>query len=152
MTVKANYIQKIILDSRKRIWISSINDLELFDRKEGTFRNYRFVENDTNCLPPGEVVTIFEDSEKNLWIGTKGGLSNFNYSTGIFKNYFQDDGMAGNSALGILEDSNKNLWISTNNGLSKFIKGATLPDTAVFKNFNKITWLHSTASVIKFLN
>lgn len=56
-----------------------------------------------------------------IWVGSFGqGLISFDPKSGKSRLFTQEDGLPGNSILGILPDEKGNLWLSTNNGISRF--------------------------------
>ncbi|WP_434035557.1 two-component regulator propeller domain-containing protein [Formosa sp. 4Alg 33] len=126
-----NRIKVIYKDQHKNIWIGTINGLNLFDIKTGTFKQFLNNPKDKNSISENYILSIHEDKNQNLWIGTSLGINLMDRTTHTFKVYTTKDGLAGNSVRGILEDNAGNLWISTNNGLSKFNT-----KTKKFKNYN----------------
>ncbi len=98
-----NSILWIQEDSRKLIWVGTLEGLNMFDPATKTFRTFRTEDG----LPHNTILTILEDNSGNLWMSTPNGISNLSISDDnqyIFKNYDESDGLQGkqfndNSAL-----------------------------------------------------
>lgn len=71
-------------------------------------------------LSSNDVRCIHEDKNGTIWIGThRGGLNRFDTKTGLFSAITHQDGIPGNTVLGITEDASGQLWLSTNEGLCR---------------------------------
>lgn len=142
-SISSNTTRTIFEDSKKRVWITSGNGLNLYNRSENNFTQFHHDENNPRSILQGAVNTIMEDKMGNLWIGTYSGLSKLeNVEKGIFKNYTSIDGLTNNVVCAIEEDEHSRLWISTFNGIScfepkkeKFINYNT-PDGTLNQEFN----------------
>ena len=131
-----HWIITIQEDSYGKIWISTIDALNVFDQATGTFKHFKHDTSDSKSLSDNLVITFFEDSQKNFWIGTINGLNVYNRPDNNFDCYTKEHGLPGNQILGILEDDRGNLWVSTNKGLSQFIQGTKRPKKPIFINYD----------------
>ena len=87
--------------------------------KTGVFT--RFVAGPNGQLSTNEVESIYEDKAGVIWVGTHlGGLNRLDPRTGLFSAITQQDGIPGNSILGITGDDAGQLWLSTDKGLCRF--------------------------------
>jgi len=125
-TISDNNVRGIIEDNEGRLWIGTRQGLNCFDKRNGTFQNFRYSANDTGSLSNNYVYTgIFQDRKGNLWIGTMGGgLNKMDISTGRFKAFMYnpliENCIADKRVFCIYEDKLGMLWIGTNSGLNRF--------------------------------
>ena len=125
------FLQGIIEDHLKNIWIATSNGLVLFDRKKNIFKTY----NTSNTNLKGNIIrSIFEDSGHTLWLGIqdKGlhkiglkGLKNIpDGRLAIEKVESEDEYSVYKRTLhAIYEDKDKNLWLGTNGDGVNMISG-----------------------------
>ena len=107
-------IQKLFIDSKKRLWIGTNNGL--------------FFLNDNNDLE--QVITdenifeLFEDSKSNLWIATRFTGMYKQSPNGVLTKFVHDpdkpNTVAHNQIRSFAEDNYGNLWIGTFRGLCKY--------------------------------
>jgi signal transduction histidine kinase/ligand-binding sensor domain-containing protein len=65
--------------------------LNRFNRKKGTFTQYRHDPSNPNSLASNKVRALFEDSKGNFWVGTSGnGLHIMDRDRGTFTHYYYD--------------------------------------------------------------
>ena len=71
-------------------------------------------------LSSNNVLSIYEDKDLGIWIGTHlGGLNYFDFRTGLFSVISPQEGIPGNSIVGITGDASGNIWLSTDEGLCR---------------------------------
>ena len=100
-------------DSEKNMWICTQNGLNLFDKKNNSFKVFNF--------PEKEIRSFCRDIEGNLWVGTNSkGIFYCKPDGTIIKNYDLSTGLPSNIIQAIVQDNLGNLWISTTNGISRF--------------------------------
>ncbi len=132
-----NIIQAIYEDSDGQLWIGTETGIDLFDRKNDKFINFRNDPADLKSLSSNQVQSsIIEDEKGNLWIGTWSGLNKL--SSELRKNalqnsasvkftryYFQPENknsLSDERVISVCEDSNGNLWFGTyGGGLNKLL-------------------------------
>lgn len=141
-SISYNGAYVIFEDSRQNLWFGTSNGLNIFNRKDSTFKSYKVKDG----LPNNSIKGICEDNNNNLWISTNNGLSKF--VGGIFHpekpefiNYDYNDGLQGNefNARSACKDENGNLYFGGTNGLNYFfpedIKESTFDPKIVFTDF-----------------
>ncbi len=106
-----------------------MSGLDLFNKREGTFRHYPYNKDDTNSISSPHVRTIYEDHSGTLWIGcgspwpddgddpAEGGLNRFNREKGSFTRYYHDpsnpNSLTTNKVGALFEDGKGNFWVGT---------------------------------------
>ncbi|MEO6541217.1 MAG: two-component regulator propeller domain-containing protein, partial [Ferruginibacter sp.] len=114
----------IYLDSKKRIWVSTLTGLQLLDfsqQKKGiiAFSSPPSFFN----IPSLKGITIrdiFEDAEGIMWFATPGGIIKVNPDQTHLL-ITTKDGLPSNIVTIIFQDKEKNLWFGTAAGLSKLV-------------------------------
>jgi signal transduction histidine kinase/ligand-binding sensor domain-containing protein/DNA-binding response OmpR family regulator len=75
-------------------------------------------------LSSNNVLSIYEDKTLGIWIGTHlGGLNRFDFRTGLFSVITPQQGIPGNSIVGITGDESGMIWLSTDEGLCRVDPG-----------------------------
>jgi ligand-binding sensor domain-containing protein/signal transduction histidine kinase len=133
MSLSSDVIRCIYQDRAGTIWVGTysegLNRLQEDDTGKITFKRYQ---NANSKISDGHITSMYEDVKGNFWVGTlDGGLNRMDRNTGDCKVYRKEEGLPGNSVMGILEDFSGNLWISTGSGLCKFN-----PDKETFRIYN----------------
>jgi len=166
--LKSLQIQKILEDTKGRMWISTPNGLHLKD-SIGNFIPFGFSEG----FPSEYIYDIVEDSDNYLWITTKLGLIKFNPDTKKIIKFFNPKNTknlqgASFSAKNSLLSSNGSLYFGGNNGFniikpahfksnykSKIYVDNFIADSKDVKSFNDSIYLleDGTKTIsIKFIN
>ena len=110
-------------DRAGRIWIGTIDGLNLLDPANGSMRRLpkAAAARDT---PAGDLIrAIHESADGTLWFGSHDGLSRLQELTpngALFRRYLTSDGLPGSTVYGIQEDIRGNLWLATNRGIVRF--------------------------------
>ena len=125
-SLSSNIIFSIIPKNDQELWIGTrLGGLNLFNKKNQTFKTFKHVKDDPNSLSNNDILNLHIDSKQRLWVGTSLGLnmlSEYNsHKMPEFQNFTVKEGLPNNTIHGIVSDKNENLWISTNFGLSNFI-------------------------------
>ncbi|SKB81965.1 hybrid sensor histidine kinase/response regulator [Dyadobacter psychrophilus] len=84
-----NQVNAIYEDRSRKIWVATNGGLNLFDKKNRTFKHYQ----KSDGLPNDVVQGITEDDHGLLWISSNKGLSRFNPKTTEFRNFDFSDGL-----------------------------------------------------------
>lgn len=123
-----NLVRNIFVDSKQRVWIATVNGLNLIENFEANksikVRNF-FADEKKESLSLNDVVHIFEDSKGVVWFATFSGinkLESLDKTNAKFSHLHQKDGLSNNVVYGILEDKKGFIWFSTENGLSRYNK------------------------------
>lgn len=118
-----NYIQALILDKQKNLWIGT----ESQGLYEFIFPYDEFIHNkksDENSIIDNRIWSLCEDKNGNIWIGTGNGLSQLDVVQNKFENYAYNPTVKGaiNDTIirSLFVDSKNNLWVGTGVGLSLF--------------------------------
>jgi signal transduction histidine kinase/DNA-binding response OmpR family regulator len=117
--LSGNYINHILLDSKKQLWICTTDGLSIYDPKKDDFDSY-FTKFSTNGTPfLGPISSSFEDSRGWHWLCSINGLVKFspeNLSTVVID---KNSGLVANPVYRALEDNQGNLWVSSSRGITK---------------------------------
>lgn len=134
-SISSNYIRSLALDNQNRLWIGTLNDLNIYHEGTDSFVSYSSNPVENGSLSQRSVRSIFMDSQGGMWLGTYfGGLNYYHPIRNRFKTIRRipyKNSLSDNVVSCIVEDRNKNLWIGTNDG------GLNLynPDTRLFTHF-----------------
>lgn len=119
-SLSANYVRSLSFDSKKRLWIGTINSLNIYDEEQDCFHVYESNKTGSGVLSQSSVRTIYEDMQGGMWVGTYfGGLNYYHPLKNRFFNLPQDgsiNSLNDKVINSIVEDKHKTLWIGTNNG------------------------------------
>lgn len=135
--ILSNNIRKIIIDRQQKLWIGTLNGLNILNLSTETITGYKHNPDNKYSLSQNSIYDIYEDKHGSIWIGTYyGGINvvhpnfdNFN----IYQSSTIYPSLSSNVISAIIEDDKKNLWIGTEaQGLNYFnLKTQTF---TVFKN------------------
>ncbi|MCI7071049.1 hybrid sensor histidine kinase/response regulator transcription factor [Bacteroides pyogenes] len=119
-SISSNYIRSLALDGQNRLWIGTLNDLNIFQERTDSFISYGSSPTENGSLSQRSVRSIFMDSQGGMWLGTYfGGLNYYHPIRNRFKNIRRipyKNSLSDNVVSCIVEDKDKNLWIGTNDG------------------------------------
>lgn len=118
--ISSNYVRSLALDSMNRLWIGTINSLNVYNEEEDNFNTLTSDPLVSGSLSQTSVRNIFMDSQGGMWLGTYfGGLNYYHPLKNRFHNiqFIANDNSLNNNIIScIREDARKNLWIGTNGG------------------------------------
>ena len=107
-------VDELLIDSKGRLWVCTINGLNLYDSK-----NDKFVKVADEYLNNKGLQDITEDDEGNIWVATREGLFKYNHEMKIVKEFYHyennEDTISENNIFSIYYSENK-LWIGTKIG------------------------------------
>tara|TARA_R110002126_G_scaffold291752_1_gene456833 strand:+ start:649 stop:4656 length:4008 start_codon:yes stop_codon:yes gene_type:complete len=111
--IGSNDISDILLDSKNRIWLATLDGgLNFYDREKDDFIVYNNKIESSNTSVSNHINTIIEDKNETIWLATELGLVHFNLLNNTFKNY--EDTILKNLNITSLYLSKKgDLWIGT---------------------------------------
>jgi len=108
-----NNCNYIFIDSKKRIWVATVNGVWLFNRVKRTFEQYDGPKNDAEY--DSMVSAVFEDHAHRLWLGCWGkGIKQIDPDSRSVTNFVNDPGMPGH-VTNITEQNNSgrySLWLN----------------------------------------
>lgn len=128
-----NIVYSIFEDSKRRLWVGTIEGLSLYNRETDCFIRCK-INNKIERTPVNE---ILQDTHGQLWLGTSNGLCKYDYDhkTAIWYSNFSSEDVI----FCMTKDATDNLWIGTlNKGIRKFSQ-----TSKTYQNF------HTTNSSIK---
>lgn len=96
-----DYFTSYLIDSKNRIWITSLDGLYLYDGK-------RWSEYNEEQLTSDRCYKIFESNSNEIWVGTANGIAN-NVS-GKWKKFEKSKGINGNIIYDFYHDKQNRLW------------------------------------------
>ncbi len=114
-SISNNFPIRIIEDKTGIIWVGTLNGLNKFDRKTGTFERYFHDPADSNSITDNLITDLHIDNYGYLWIATSGGLSKYNINKDEFVHVSipGDVSSAKINVSDIHEDYEGNIWIGT---------------------------------------
>ena len=121
-------------DSRGRIWVGTLDGLNVIDPRDGSLRVLRHDPTDSRSLSGNIVRAIHESADGSFWIGTHSGLNHLGElgeGAPRFRRYLTRDGLPDATVYGILEDAMGRLWLSSNRGIASFDR-----TTSTFRQFS----------------
>lgn len=119
--------ETIFIDSKDRVWISSLNGtLGYIDESRQRF-HYLGSQAERNAGEPTSFNTFFESSDATIWVGTNtGNLATYNEDSSTFTSYPIAVSSPNHNSAGqvtsITQDNDNNLWLGTSAGLYIFDK------------------------------
>lgn len=127
-----NILQNIYKDYDGKIWLSSLNAIQIFDPKTSTFSAVDYTKKDIEKLVKAYPYGFFRDANKNMWIATqKDFWCHFNEKTNTVKQFFPKSSFLTQESKTInkfIETPNNKLWALSTNGLFEFnANGAIIP-------------------------
>lgn len=118
--ISSNYIRVLSLDTQNRLWVGTINSLNIYQKESDSFAVYKSNPLREGSLSQTSIRSIFTDSQGGMWLGTFFGGLNYYHP---LKNRFQKiqsipnrNSLNNNIINCIVEDESNNLWIGTNSG------------------------------------
>ena len=121
-TINSSTVWDIYPDREGNLWIGTEGGgLTFHNRKENTFKTYKYDPKDIYSLNGNSIRDVLEDSKGRIWVGTwDGGLNLFNKNTERFSRFIFDPEsnitVSDNSVNVIFEDSENKIWIGTTGG------------------------------------
>jgi diguanylate cyclase (GGDEF)-like protein len=122
-SISNNDVRVIYEDNQRRFWVGTYKGgLNLFDRKNSSFKHFQHDPGNPSSLGHNWVRDIFQDREGTLWVATDGGLNELRPETGSFVHYTHDPSnpatISNDQISSLFQDRGNVLWIGTFNGLN----------------------------------
>lgn len=116
-SISSNTVTSIEIDKSGRLWIGTIDGLNLFNRRNYTFKRYKHQGSSLNSLYDNHIKYIYHDKSNNLWIETyQGVLHKYDYKKDSFIRYkHQKPSQHYYRYHSIYEDSQNKLWVGGRN-------------------------------------
>ncbi len=119
-----NVLQNVYCDKSGKIWLSSINALQVFDPATYSFKAVNYSDKTIDSMIKGFIMGFTEDRNGNIWIATqKDYWYKYNRKTQKATHFIPKDAnisSASKCVLKILETTDGKLWAITTNGLLEF--------------------------------
>jgi len=128
-SLSSNVINGIFEDSKKRLWITTENGLNLFNTKGKNFRRYTKADG----LPANVTYCMLEDRRQNLWISSSSGLVKFNPEKKDIKIFTKSNGLLSDqfNYCSAFQDTDGTMYFGSVKGLISFN-----PNTFTQNTFN----------------
>ncbi|MDR2117936.1 MAG: response regulator [Tannerellaceae bacterium] len=114
-SLKNNFINKLMTDSKGRIWAGHYKGVDCYDPQADTFLKLGC----DSALRTTICYSLLEDSLGTVWMGTNNGLFGYHHESGRFVHYSTDDGLPDNVICGLVKDRRGNIWCSTFRGICR---------------------------------
>lgn len=124
-SISSNVIRRIKTDHDGRLWISTLNGINILDLHSYKFTVLNHNPGDPTSLNHNSIYDILQDATGSMWVGTYFGGVNFYHSNSTpfreYKTSLRKNGISSNVVSAIVEDKDHNLWIGTEaEGLNYF--------------------------------
>lgn len=119
--IGGNLIYCIREDHEGKIWIATLNGLDVYDPVSLKMTHFRKNES-KNSLCDNFVISLCEDENGDMWIGTGSYVNKYVRKDSTFLYYAKKDGLPNNNIFEILRDHQNTMWFATGSGLSRFDK------------------------------
>jgi diguanylate cyclase (GGDEF)-like protein/PAS domain S-box-containing protein len=113
----------IFEDRRGRIWIGTLNGLNLLDPASGSIRRFHHDADNPSSISGDLVRAVYESADGTLWVGTHSGLNAIRENADgdiSFARYGTEQGLPNPTIYAIAEDGGGRLWLSSNRGIASF--------------------------------
>ena len=118
--LSSDYVRALALDSSNKLWIGTLNNLCIYDRRKDSFTVIYANPSEPESLSQQSVRCIFKDAQGGMWLGTYFGGANYYHPLKTrFRNIRHvpnSNSLSGNVVSCIVEDEDRTLWIGTNDG------------------------------------
>tara|TARA_R110002050_G_scaffold188756_8_gene323405 strand:+ start:80 stop:4036 length:3957 start_codon:yes stop_codon:yes gene_type:complete len=117
-SLSSNIINGIFEDTKKRIWVTTENGLNLYQPESNNFKRY----SKSDGFPSNVTCSILEDSRQKLWISSSNGLVKFNPETEELKIYTKSNGLLSDqfNYCSAYQDTNGEMYFGSVKGLISF--------------------------------
>lgn len=110
--------QKLFVDKHNRIFIATLQGMNIYDQSTGVFTRYKHDPESDNSISHNDVTSVIQDSDGIIWVGTNGGgLNRFDEKANKWTHYrAQNDNeksLSSDLIWTILEDSEGYIWLGT---------------------------------------
>ena len=116
-------INCVFEDAQGRIWIGTLDGLNVLDPSSGQLRRFRHDPTDPRSLSGNLVRVVRATADGTLWVGTHSGLNRVIESEDgaiAFERIGVEQGLPNPAVYGVLEDALGRLWISSNGGIARY--------------------------------
>lgn len=163
-------VYAFVKDNRERIWVGTLNGLQIFDPRTRTFSDLSSLnavgkdpQNDIAILSEKSIYSLYIDSKERIWVGTEYGIYCYSQNNNLVKSYDLIDKGQRIRVYSFLEDVDNNMWIGMQSGLihlndkddsfKLFTTDNGLPNNNVFgilQDAYKRLWISTNAGLASF--
>lgn len=128
-SLSCNEVNGIFEDSRRQLWITTENGLNLLNRNSHAFKHYT----KGNGFPSNVTYSILEDAHQKLWISSSNGLVKFDPKSQELKVFSKSNGLLSDqfNYCSAFQDKDGEMYFGSVKGLISFN-----PDAFTQNNFN----------------
>ena len=116
--LRNRYINKLIKDSKDRLWIGHYLGVSCYDTRSERFLDIA----KDSVLNTSVCYALIEAKDGNIWIGTNTGLYRYSDNDGTYERFTTSEGLSSNMICGLAEDKDGNIWCSTFRGINCMYK------------------------------
>ena len=121
LSITNNSVWSIAADPSGKLWVGTVNGINLFDPETGTSQRFYSQNNDPTSLSHDGIMVVFADNKGQIWVGTEhSGLNLYNRDKNNFTRlqHRSTDALSISSDYirAVFEDSRGCLWIGTEGG------------------------------------
>ncbi|HSH67333.1 MAG TPA: two-component regulator propeller domain-containing protein, partial [Bacteroidia bacterium] len=121
-SISDNLVYDIIERKDGKLWIATVNGLNLYDPASNTFKHYFDDPSSMNSLSSSMTTCLLLDRDGDLWIGTNSGLNQLKKGSDHFIYFSKKDGLPDEYIYNIVEDESGRIWFSCNRGIASLNK------------------------------
>lgn len=122
--LRSDNVYAFVRDKGGRIWIGTLNGLQIFDPKTKSFIDLSSLnvigkdpQKDIAMLLEKSIYSLYIDSKDRIWIGTEYGVYCYSQGNGLISNYDLSEKGQRIRIYSFLEDVDGNIWIGMQSGL-----------------------------------
>lgn len=134
----SNTLQNIYRDRSGKLWLSSMNAMQVFDPVQRTFSATNYSDPIIDKMIKSFIMGFTEDSKGNIWIATQTNFwYKYNRKTKKAVQFVPKDAFvneASKDVLKIIQTPDKKLWAITTNGMFEFSENGTIKPHWNLKN------------------
>lgn len=114
-SLSANLVQHVLVDVKNRLWISTREGLNLYNREKDNFKNYLHNPDDPSSIQNDDIWHAYEDSKGFIWLCTRrNGLIKFNPENENFTLFAHDESdstsISSIRVTDVIEDNTGVIW------------------------------------------
>ncbi len=117
-SISDNVVNDIVEEKDGKLWLSTVNGLNLYDPATNHFVHYFNDPFDPHTISSNMATCLLLDRDGDLWVGTNSGLNLLKKGSTQFKYYSKNEGLPNEYIYCLVEDLSGKIWFSTNRGIA----------------------------------